>query len=254
MGNQPEARSPSAYQSNFVIDHQGQTRRPSGDRLAGTPSQIRPFPSQTPVPRRKVTPHDHSIASPSPLPPSSDPLFKVFKNVDKAGTGRLTQTDLCEGLLNFDRSKFDPATVRLLFHIFDESKTGAIDFFQFKRLWEYLSEWQIKFKEFDVDGDLSISFTEFDNALKAFQYNLTPDLTRYMFQTYDKNRTNSMSFDLFIQACVMLTLITASFKKYSPDDSGMSDGSVQSHVELILGIGHVKLDFEQFLGEMLTLR
>ena len=54
-----------------------------------------------------------------------------------------------------------------------------------------------------------------------------------LFRTYDKSGANNMSFDLFVQSCIILKRMTDVFKKYDDDRDG-----------------YITLSFEEFLTGM----
>jgi len=87
-------------------------------------------------------------------------------------------------------------------------------------LWGFLSEWRKLFDRFDVDRSGNISYTEFSDALVAFGYRLSPEYVRLLFQTYDTRGRGTLSFDLFVQACISLKRMTDVFKKYDQDRDG----------------------------------
>jgi Ca2+-binding EF-hand superfamily protein len=87
-------------------------------------------------------------------------------------------------------------------------------------LWGFLSAWRILFDKFDVDRSGGISYSEFKEALVAFGYRLSPQFVQLLYRTYDRRGQNSMSFDLFVQACISLKRMTDVFKKYDEDRDG----------------------------------
>jgi Ca2+-binding EF-hand superfamily protein len=87
-------------------------------------------------------------------------------------------------------------------------------------LWGFLSAWRLLFDKFDVDRSGGISYSEFKEALVAFGYRLSPQFVQLLYRTYDRRGQNSMSFDLFVQACISLKRMTDVFKKYDEDRDG----------------------------------
>ena len=70
----------------------------------------------------------------TPAPPSSSAdasLFPLFKAVDGAGRGRLTERELGKALVNGDFTSFDPHTVKMMIRMFDADKDGSINFEEF---------------------------------------------------------------------------------------------------------------------------
>ena len=118
--------------------------------------------------------------------------------------------------------------------MFDSDRSGTIGFHEFCGLWSFLASWRTLFDRFDTDHSGNISIDEFNNALVAFRYRLTPSFTNLLFRTFDKRGEGVMSFDLFVQACISLKRMTDVFKKYDDDRDG-----------------YITLSFEDFLSEIL---
>lgn len=121
--------------------------------------------------------------------------------------------------------------------MFDTSGDGTINFSEFCGLWSFLASWRTLFDRFDVDRSGNISLKEFTDALSAFGYRLSESFVRYLFNTFDKGGTGSLSFDLFVQSCISLKRMTDVFKRYDDDRDGF-----------------ITLSFEDFLTEILKQR
>ncbi|CAL8575254.1 hypothetical protein XPA_001189 [Xanthoria parietina] len=179
---------------------------------------------------------------PTPAPPNAGnnqdaSLFPLFKAVDKTGTGQLTEKELRAALVNGDFTSFDPHTVKMMIRMFDLDKSGTIGFDEFCGLWGFLAAWRSLFDRFDEDRSGYISYEEYANALVAFGYRLSPAFVTLLYRTYEKKGDNRMSFDLFVQSCIVLKRMTDVFKKYDDDRDG-----------------YITLSFEEFLTEVLRQR
>ncbi|KAL8832895.1 MAG: hypothetical protein Q9170_004675, partial [Blastenia crenularia] len=157
-------------------------------------------------------------------------LFPLFKAVDKTGTGQLTEKELRAALVNGDFTSFDPHTVKMMIRMFDADKSGTIGFDEFCGLWGFLAAWRSLFDRFDEDRSGYISFSEYSNALVAFGYRLSSTFVSLLYRTYEKYGNDRMSFDLFVQSCIVLKRMTDVFKKYDEDRDG-----------------YITLGFEEFL-------
>ncbi|KAL8780780.1 MAG: hypothetical protein Q9194_000713 [Teloschistes cf. exilis] len=217
-------------------------------------------------------PPQHHGRSPPPSRPPQTPapsnqsnqdasLFPLFKAVDKTGTGQLTEKELRAALVNGDFTSFDPHTVKMMIRMFDVDKSGTIGFDEFwygkavsekqsckivlavadillhSGLWGFLAAWRSLFDRFDEDRSGYISYEEYTNALVAFGYRLSSTFVTLLYQTYEKNGNNRMSFDLFVQSCIVLKRMTDVFKKYDEDRDG-----------------YITMSFEEFLTEVLRQR
>jgi len=173
---------------------------------------------------------------PSPAPPAgADPsLWPLFKQVDKDGSGHLTERELGAALVNGDWTAFDTHTVKMMIRMFDSDRSGTINFEEFCGLWSFLASWRNLFDRFDADRSGNISLDEYSNALVAFGYRLSPQFIETLFRTYDKRGSGAISFDLFVQSCISLKRMTDVFKKYDDDRDGF-----------------ITLSFEDFLTEII---
>lgn len=150
--------------------------------------------------------------------------------MDKNRSGQLSESELSSALVNGDYTAFDPHTVKMMIRMFDTDRSGTINFDEFCGLWGFLAAWRGLFDRFDVDRSGNISLREFEDALVAFGYRLSPQFVQLLFSTYAKShsrgrgdereREKVLSFDLFVQACISLKRMTDVFKKYDTDRDG----------------------------------
>ncbi|KAE8144532.1 hypothetical protein BDV25DRAFT_134586 [Aspergillus avenaceus] len=181
--------------------------------------------------------------------PDNDPqqLFPLFRAANSSHSGSLTEMELGSALVNGDYTTFHPKTVKLMIRMFDRNSSGTISFDEFQSLWRFLAAWRELFDRFDVDRSGRISLQEFENALIAFGYRLSPPFVSVLFTAFEsKGRQmnghpkgpgmQGMSFDLFVQACISLRRMTDVFKRYDDDRDG-----------------YITVSFEEFLAEWLQL-
>ena len=87
-------------------------------------------------------------------------------------------------------------------------------------LWSFLSSWRQLFSRFDADASGGISRDEFSAALVAFGYRLSAEYVGQLFAAYDVRRRGTLSFDVFVQACIALRRMTDVFRRYDEDRDG----------------------------------
>ncbi|PKY08036.1 EF-hand [Aspergillus campestris IBT 28561] len=208
-----------------------------------------------PPPAQRTRPPQMSRPPQSPNPPplsapEDDPqqLFPLFRAANASHTGALTELELGSALVNGDFTSFHPRTVKTMIRMFDRNNSGTISFDEFVSLWRYLAAWRELFDRFDEDRSGRISLPEFEKALVAFGYRLSPSFVTVLFTTFEsKGKLMSdprkgpvqmgMSFDLFVQACISLRRMTDAFKRYDDDRDG-----------------YITVSFEEFLTEILQLQ
>lgn len=139
-------------------------------------------------------------------------LWGIFTKIDKDGNGRITAYELQQALSNGSWTPFNPETIRLMISMFDRDNSGTIEFNEFYALWQYVTDWQRTFRSYDTDNSGSIDKNELKMALTNFGYRLSDKIYSMLITKFDKRGQNSILFDDFIQCCVVLQVLTNSFK------------------------------------------
>ncbi|CAI5758274.1 unnamed protein product [Candida verbasci] len=128
-------------------------------------------------------------------------LRNVFDKVDVNRTGKISPKELSFALLNFDHTRFQDSTIKLMINLFcTDSK--SLNFEQFVSLWKYLSAYKKLFIQADVNKSGDISFGEFQKILEQIGYKLDIDLVLHLFQKYslkDEGGVGRLKFDSFIE-------------------------------------------------------
>ncbi|KAI1726892.1 EF hand domain-containing protein [Ditylenchus destructor] len=130
-------------------------------------------------------------------------LQSIFSSVDKDRSGRISADELQK--------------VRM----FDKDGDGAINFTEFTALWNYINDWTNCFRSFD---------RELVSALTQFGYRLSDNFINLLLRKFDRTHTGRIIFDDFIQLCVVLQTLTASFRDKDTD----RDGYIRIHYEEFL--------------------
>ncbi|KAJ5119735.1 hypothetical protein N7448_010404 [Penicillium atrosanguineum] len=239
---------------NQSQSHKPLPSRPPQSGPSGVPPRVpvasttpKPYGSPAPRPQEPHAPHSYngrpspanplpSQQRPHPLHPSPPPQNYGFEH------------ELGSALVNGDYTSFHPHTVKVMIRMFDKDGNGSINFDEFVSLWKYLAAWRELFDRFDEDRSGRISLPEFEKALVAFGYRLSPQFVSVIFTVFESKTKqmsgvpkspvhNGMSFDLFVQACISLKRMTDVFKRYDDDRDG-----------------YITVSFEEFLTEILQLQ
>ncbi|CAG8083348.1 unnamed protein product [Penicillium olsonii] len=232
----------SGRSSTKPLPSQSHSHSQSYSQSQSRPHPLHPSPppqnygfGPPPAQRPRPAPSSRPPQSPAPPPltaPSNDPqqLFPLFRAANSSHSGTLTENELGSALVNGDYTSFHPRTVRLMIRMFDRDGSGTINFDEFVSLWRYLAAWRELFDRFDEDRSGRISKPEFENALVAFGYRLSPKFIGVIFGVFEAKGKqmhtskdpvrNGMSFDLFVQACISLKRMTDVFKRYDEDRDG----------------------------------
>lgn len=157
----------------------------------------------------------------------------------------------------------------MMIRMFDRDGNGTINIDEFVSLWRYLAAWRELFDQFDEDRSGRISLQEFEKALVAFGYRLSPQFVSVLFTAFEsKTRQmtgvpkspgrNGMSFDLFVQACISLKRMTDVFKRYDDDRDGYITVSFEEFLtgKCSLWSGWIMLKWmaDQYIPEILQLQ
>ncbi|RLV92994.1 Peflin [Spathaspora sp. JA1] len=242
--HQSQPHSPSyEYQQQQLYQQQAQQQQQyqNGNDFRNTPPK-----KVAPPPARPHNKSKESLAESTTTTSSSSKnkklemeLRSVFEKVDTNHSGRISYSELSFALLNFDRTKFQDSTLRLMINLFGagpgEYQNSHLTFDQFTSLWKYLSAYKKLFIQADTDQSGDISFGEFQKVLEQIGYKLDIDLVLHLFSRYcstSSGRSSGSSgssegrgvgrlkFDSFIELLVYLRKLTDVFKKYDKDLSG----------------------------------
>lgn len=189
---------------------------------------------QRPVNKSKESLHEKPLSSKQKLELE---LRSVFEKVDVNKSGRISAKELSYALLNFDHTRFQDSTIKLMMSLFTNkgdasssssssasySSNKSLNFDQFVSLWKYLSAYKKLFIQADADKSGDVSFGEFQKILEQIGYKLDIDLVLHLFSKYslkDSGEIGRLKFDSFIELLVYLRKLTDIFKKYDKDLSG----------------------------------
>ncbi|CAD5209513.1 unnamed protein product [Bursaphelenchus xylophilus] len=157
-------------------------------------------------------------------------LWQIFQSVDKDRSGQISGEELQKALSNGTYLPFNAETCRLMIGMFDKDGDGAINFNEFTALWNYINDWTRCFRSFDRDNSGNIDKGELIAALTQFGYRLSDQFYDLLLKKFDRTHSNRIIFDDFIQLCVVLQTLTASFRDKDAD----RDGFITVHYEEFL--------------------
>jgi len=164
-------------------------------------------------------------------------LWGVFQSVDRDRSGKISTNELQSALSNGTWSPFNPETTRLMIGMFDRDGDGTINFEEFVQLWKYVTDWTQTFRGYDRDNSGNIDKSELMTALTSFGYRLSDQFYNMMIRKFDRSGTGKVYFDDFIQLCVVLQTLTASFREKDTDLDGW-----------------IRIQYEEFLTMVFSLK
>ena len=169
------------------------------------------------------------------FPPGVDPtLWQVFKVVDTNNSNSITALELQQALTNNNWTQFNSETCRLLIGQFDQNKDGSIDIYEFSHLWKYIQDWRQCFESFDTDKSGTIDVNELQQAFQSFGYRLSMDFCQLCTRVFDRSDKHTMSFDSFIQCCVLMRSLTDSFRRRDTNLNGQIDVSYEDFLDMVI--------------------
>ena len=157
-------------------------------------------------------------------------LRATFDRVDTNRSGRISGRELSLALTNFDNTRFQESTVRLMIKLFTNESSSSLNYEQFVSLWKYLTAYKKLFVAADVNKLGDISFGEFQRIIEQIGYKLNVDLVLHLFQKFANKDyvaqepviISKLKFDSFIELLVYLRKLTDIFKQYDNDKSGVA--------------------------------
>ncbi|XP_065196517.1 programmed cell death protein 6-like [Sycon ciliatum] len=167
-------------------------------------------------------------------PISRDALWQYFQRVDTDRSGSISQDELSSALKNGQWTEFNPETVRLMVGMFDRDGNGMITFDEFAGLWKYITDWQQAFRSYDTDNSGAIDKKELSTALISFGYRLSDRFVDVLIRKFDRRGCGSVSFDDFIQCCVVLQTLTAAFSTEDRDRDGWITVTYEHYLTMIM--------------------
>jgi Ca2+-binding EF-hand superfamily protein len=168
--------------------------------------------------------------------PSQQWLWDVFRRVDRDASGQINAAELQGALSNGTWRPFNPETIRLMIGMFDRDQSGGINFEEFQHLWKYVTDWLNCFASFDRDNSGAIDKSELHQALTTFGYRLTDTFYTIVMRKYDRDQKGAINFDDFVQLCVTLQTLTASFRQHDTDMDGVIRISYEEFLILVFNV------------------
>lgn len=201
----------------------------SGAPIASPTSQQTPVPV-TKKPPPKDRPRDNETPKMSSKQRLENELRATFERVDTDRSGRISARELSLALTNFDNTRFQDSTVRLMIKLFTNESSSSLNFEQFVSLWKYLTAYKKLFVAADVNKLGDISFGEFQRIIEQIGYKLNVDLVLHLFQKFANKDyvaqetvvVSKLKFDSFIELLVYLRKLTDIFKQYDKSLSGVA--------------------------------
>ncbi|CDW57581.1 Programmed cell death protein 6 [Trichuris trichiura] len=146
--------------------------------------------------------------------------------------------------------------------MFDNNGDGTVNFEEFYALWKYITDWTSTFRNFDRDNSGSIDKNELANAMIAFGrlldgfgipdlglfmlvlprsgggnfkrgYRFSPQFYEVLLRKFDRSATGNVKFDDFIHLCVVLQVLTASFRERDTDLDGWVTVSYEEFLTMV---------------------
>jgi len=169
-------------------------------------------------------------------PQGIDPnIYQWFLAVDSDRSGKINVQELQAALGNAPWARFTPETCRLMIGMFDRDRTGTIELQEFQALWTYIGQWRGIFDQFDRDRSGAIDGSELHTMLTQMGYRLSPQFVQTLLYRYDPVRKQSLQFDGFVQACVLLKTLTDVFRVKDTRACGSIQISYEEFLSAVFG-------------------
>lgn len=167
-------------------------------------------------------------------PPQQGPnLQQIFVSVDRDRSGHISANELQSALSNGTWQPFNPETIRLMISMFDKDGNGTINFQEFGSLWNYINDWQKTFRFYDRDNSGSIDQNELQTAITSFGFRLSAKFYGLLMKKFDRTGSRTITFDDFIQCCVLIQTLSAAFQRKDTNRNGWIQINYEEFMELV---------------------
>jgi len=124
--------------------------------------------------------------------------------------------------------------------MFDQDNSGAIEFNEFFALWQFVTDWQRTFRSYDQDNSGTIDRQELKTALTNFGYRLSERMYTILITKFDRTGQGSINFDDFIQCCIILQILTNSFRFRDYTKSGWITIGYEDFLSMVFSLNMSK--------------
>eukprot|EP00754_Rhynchopus_humris_P044588 Rhum_TRINITY_DN4262_c0_g1::Rhum_TRINITY_DN4262_c0_g1_i1::g.13613::m.13613 len=216
QGQQPGYNQPPAYgqppgqpAAYGQQPQMGYTQPGYAPPAQAPPQQAPPAPQQGGYPPQ---------AQPQPQAQQAS-LQQWFAHVDKDRSGKVDFKELQEALRQGGLN-FSIMSCNMLLRLFDNERTGKVNFKDFCSLYQWVHTRQQSFYHFDTDRSGSLDIAETHNALTQAGYQLDQHAFCAAVKAYDPDQNAQMSMTEFVGLCAYLQLATNTFISFDSQRTG----------------------------------
>jgi Ca2+-binding EF-hand superfamily protein len=139
--------------------------------------------------------------------PNPDEMFLLrewFGTVDQDKTGQIDVIKL-QTALSASGEKFGENIYFLMIKMFDVDGSHSINFLEFAQLYKFIRSMRSAFESVDVNRSNLITLQQVQQALGAAGFNgIPPQYAALLFRKFDRNKRQKLSFENFMEMCVIL--------------------------------------------------
>ncbi|KAK9154788.1 hypothetical protein Sjap_002268 [Stephania japonica] len=172
---------------------------------------------------------------PSSFPPGTPQhIIEAFRYSDKDGNGFIDDKELKAVLSTCDHG-FSLRTIHLLMYSFTSTNTRVIGPREFVQLFTSLQQWRDVFERNDKDRNGKIDSYELQQTLQTLGYPVPPTVLNLLVLKFDKSGRNyALSYDNFIECCIVVKGLSDKFKEKENVGSGFATFTYESFLLSVL--------------------
>lgn len=152
-------------------------------------------------------------------PASPQQLQQWFKAIDRDGNGSLDSTEL-QRALALGNLHFSLQATSHMIRMHDTKGNGTVNFTEFEKLHNFLTNVQRSFTQFDVDRSGELDMGEVQQALSSAGFQLDQPAFMALFQAFDPDKSHALSLPEYIGMTLFLQSATATFTAFDAQRSG----------------------------------
>jgi Ca2+-binding EF-hand superfamily protein len=147
-------------------------------------------------------------------------LREWFASVDQQRTGEINATEL-QTALSAGGEKFNDEICKMLIQMFDADRNRSVNFLEFAHLYKFIRSMRESFDKCDIHRTGFLNVTQLTQALTLAGFvGIPPSVVQCFFKKFDRNRRGKLSFENFMELCVVLGFTRIWFRARDIDNDG----------------------------------
>ena len=137
-------------------------------------------------------------------------LKQWFDAVDQDRSGKINPKEL-QAALSTGGYSFNISTAERMLRMFDRDQSGSIGFPEFQQLHMFINTMTQGFKSRDRSGDGSLDGREVRSALQEGGYQVQEGTFQILMRKFDRDQRGSLKFDDYVELSIFISTVRNTF-------------------------------------------